>query len=226
VTGMKVTAVAVLWIAGAIATAAAAEDRMKVDRNFLIYDLSESSGLPEDEQTILPEDRLLLAELLMDHPDVDTFVVSGGGGLSWPAEEMAIKIESFGLRTVARHSCISACTTMFLGGVERSMEPGARLGFHRGAQSADFLRELYRGAQGDHGWVDEFAFAAYLYERGEVAARNYIEFLVRRGVSIDFALRTLTYSSDDIWFPTPEELFEHGVLTLRAETKQEVVSAP
>jgi hypothetical protein len=210
----------------AVGTPVNAEERMVIQRNLLIYDLSESSGLPEAEQSILPNDHLLLSELLMENPEVDTVVVSGGGGLSLPAYEMAAKIEAFGLNTIARNTCVSACTTILLGGRERSMEPGARLGFHRGSQAANYLKEIYESQLKDQGWKDEFAFAAFIYERGEIAARDYIDFLVRRGVSVSFALRTQTFSSSDMWYPSEAELLENGVLTRRPKTAQEEAETP
>ena len=64
-----------------IASGASAKERMVVERNLLIYDLSKSSGLPEEDRMILPEDHVRLAELLMENPDVDTIVVAGDGVL-------------------------------------------------------------------------------------------------------------------------------------------------
>ena len=205
---------------------ASATERMVVERNLLIYDLSESSGLPEEDRMILPDDHVRLAELLMENPEVDTIVVSGDGGFSWPAHEMANKIESFGLHTVARHTCASACTTILLGGAERSMQPGASIGFHRMSNAASDLRATYGRLKVEQGWSDEFAFASYIFERGEIAARDYIAFLLRRGVTPDFALRSLTFSSSDMWFPSETEMLEAGVLTRKAKTPEEEAATP
>jgi hypothetical protein len=181
-----------LWAMLGIAGEASAKERMVVERSLLIYDLSESSGLPEEDRMILPDDHIRLAELLMENPEVDTIVVSGDGGFNWPAHEMANKIESFGLHTIARHTCASACTTILLGGVERSMEPGASIGFHRMSNAASDLRATYERLKDEEGWSDEFAFASHIFERGEIAARDYIAFLLRRGVTPEFALTSLT----------------------------------
>jgi hypothetical protein len=215
-----------LWAMLGIAGGASAKERMVVERNLLIYDLSESSGLPEEDRMILPDDHVRLAELLMENPAVDTIVVSGDGGFNWPAHEMANKIESFGLHTIARHTCASACTTILLGGVERSMEPGASIGFHRMSNAASDLRATYSRLKDEQGWSDEFAFASYIFERGEIAARDYVAFLLRRGVAPDFALRSLTYSSIDMWYPTEEELLSSGVLTHRPKTPEEAAAPP
>lgn len=208
------------------ASESAAQERMIIDGHRLIYDLSESSGLSKADRMILPDDHLLLGELLMEHPVVDTVVVSGDGGFNWPAYEMARKIESFGLSTVARHSCASACATVLLGGVERTMEPGATVGFHSMSNDANNLRDAYNRMKDKRGWKDEFAFAAYIFERGATSSRDYIAFLINRGVKAEFALGALTYSSDDMWYPTEEELLESGVLTRRAKTAEEEAATP
>ena len=215
-----------LWAMLGIAGGASAKERMVVERNLLIYDLSESSGLPEEDRMILPDDHIRLAELLMENPAVDTIVVSGDGGFNWPAHEMARKIESFGLHTVARHTCASACTTILLGGVERSMQPGASIGFHRMSNAASDLRATYERLKDEEGWSDEFAFASHIFERGEIAARDYIAFLLRRGVTPEFALMSLTYSSMDMWYPSENEMLEAGVLTRRPKTQEEESAAP
>jgi hypothetical protein len=218
--------VAGLWVMMVIAGDASAKERMVVESNLLIYDLSESSGLPEEDRMILPDDHIRLAELLMENPEVDTIVVSGDGGFNWPAHEMANKIESFGLHTIARHTCASACTTILLGGVERSMEPGASIGFHRMSNAASDLRATYTKLKDEQGWSDEFAFASHIFERGEIAARDYIAFLLRRGVTPEFALTSLTYSSMDMWYPSENEMLEAGVLTRRPKTPKEEAAAP
>ena len=76
------------------------------------------------------------------------------------------------------------------------------------------------------GWKDEFAFTTYMLERGQIIARDYVEFLTRRGVALDFALRALSYSASDMWFPSEAELLENGVLTRRPKTAQEEAETP
>lgn len=224
--GQTTTLMAALATIATLANEATAKERMIIDGHQLIYDLSESSGLAEVDRMILPDDHVLLAELLMEHPEVDTVIVSGDGGFNWPAYEMARKIESFGLNTVARHTCASACTTILLGGHERSMQPGASLGFHRISYDANDLRDAYDRLKEERGWKDEFAFASHIFERGETAGRDYIDFFLSRGIKVEFALRALTYSSVDMWHPTEEELLESGVLTRKAKTPEEEAATP
>ena len=76
------------------------------------------------------------------------------------------------------------------------------------------------------GWKDEFEFANYIFEQGQVTAHSYIDSLVRRGVSAEFALRVLTYGSNDMWYPSEEELLASGVLTRLPKTEQEERETP
>ena len=52
-----------------------------------------------------------------------------------------------------------------------------------------------------------------MFDNGQITARDHIGFLVSRGVSLDFALKSLTYSANDSWCPSREELLMHGVVT-------------
>jgi hypothetical protein len=87
------------------------------------------------------------------------------------------------------------------------------------SNAASDLRATYSRLKDEQGWSDEFAFASHIFERGEIAARDYIAFLLRRGVTPEFALRSLTHSSMDMWYPSEKEMLEAGVLTRKAKTQ-------
>jgi hypothetical protein len=50
--------------------------------------------------------------------------------------------------------------------------------------------------------------------------------MLRRGVTPDFALRSLTYSSMDMWYPSEKEILEAGVLTRKAKAPEEEAATP
>lgn len=188
-----------------------AQERMKVEGNVLIFDTSVLST-DEDFNAIIHEDANLFGDLLMNHPEVDTVIVSGSGGNNTAAYDMAHKIIEFDLTTIARNNCSSACTLLFLAGTERRLEKGARLGFHRATTSAEDHRDFYERNKGDWGWQDEFSYAKHVYENGQIAARKSISYLVSRGVSLEFALEVLTYSPSDMWYPREVEMLAAGVV--------------
>jgi hypothetical protein len=189
-----------------------AQDRMTVDGNTLIFDTSALSS-DADSNAILRSDANLFGDLIMNNPSVDTIIVSGDGGSLYASYEMARTIMTFDLNVVARGDCESGCAVVFLGGKTRTLEEGARLGFHRSSTEADNHKRHYEEQKEKAGWKDEFAYARWAYEDGQIIARDFIEYLIQRGVAVDFALRTLTPSGDDMWYPSTDELSEAGVLT-------------
>lgn len=196
-----------------ISLANAAElERMTVGGNTLIFNTDALAAVDNSTPTIIYEDVNLFGGLLMEHPEVETVVVSGAGGSTSAAYEIAHKITEFGLTTVARNNCSSACTLLFLAGTERRLEKGARLGFHRIATSASEHREFYERNREDAGWEDEFGYAKKVHEDGQIAARTFIAYVLSRGVSVDFALEALTYSPSDMWHPSLTKMLEAGIL--------------
>ncbi len=195
------------------ASGLSAQDRMTVEGDTLIFDTSALSS-DADSNAILRSDANLFGDLIMNNPSVDTIIVSGDGGDLYASYEMARTIMKFDLNVVARGDCESGCAIVFLSGKTRTLEKGARLGFHRSSTEADNHREHYTLLKDKMGWKDEFAYARWTYEDGQIIARDFIEYLIQRGVSVDFALRTLMHSGDDMWYPSTQELAEAGVITV------------
>lgn len=191
---------------------ATAKDRMTVEGNTLIFDTNQLSS-DRDFNAILRSDANLFGDLIMNNLSIDTVIVSGDGGDLFASYEMAKKITTFGLTAIARGDCASGCAVVFLGGKVRKLEPGARLGFHRSSTEADNHRKHYELRKDKMGWRDEFAYAKWVYEDGQMIASDFIEYLIQRGVSVDFALRALKHSGDDMWYPHREEMQVAGVLT-------------
>ena len=93
------------------------------------------------------------------------------------------------LATRVDGDCASACTFAFLGGVERSISPGGRLGFHR----ASFP------GMGDND----------MYESN----RDMRRFLIDGArLTPQFADRVFATPPDSIWVPTPQELLAGRVI--------------
>lgn len=189
-----------------------ARDRMIVDGNTLIFDTDAFDGSDTESSRITIGDDRLFGELIMTHPNISTIVLVGGGGNSLAAEGIARKIMEFDLDTVARNRCASSCATIFLAGRHRQLEKGGWLCFHRASTTAADFRGFFQTGKDSGLWQDEFDFASEVFDNGQISTRDYIAFLLSRGVSIEFALKTLAYSANDAWCPTREELERHGVL--------------
>jgi hypothetical protein len=126
---------------------------------------------------------------LEQNPKIREVVLSGPGGRMGAGFEISRMIRSRRLATRVDTGCASACTIAFLGGVDRSLAPGAKLGFHRASfpgMSADDMFE---------------------------ANRDMKRFLtMSAGVTPGFAQRVLDTPGDSIWVPTPEELLAARVI--------------
>jgi hypothetical protein len=198
---------------GLLANAANAADRMTVDGTSIVFNTDAVAQADDDTPEIVYADVNLFGDLVMNNPEVDSVIVSGGGGSTSAAYDIANKISEFGLSTTARNNCSSACTIIFLAGSRRELERGARLGFHRSSTSAKEHKDFYWENKSEAGWVDEFAYAKHSYEDGQIFARTFIDYLVKRGVTLDFALRVLTYGQRDMWYPEFDTLLTAGVIT-------------
>jgi hypothetical protein len=70
-------------------------------------------------------------KILNGSPQVKTVVLDSGGGRLREAEELALLIQSHKLNTYVERHCESACTYVFLAGIDRAATPNAKLGFHQ-----------------------------------------------------------------------------------------------
>ncbi len=125
---------------------------------------------------------------LDQHPSVRRVVLAGPGGRIGTAFEINRMIRNRRLATRVESGCASACTIAFLGGNERSIAPGGRLGFHQGSFPGLGPNDLYE------------------------SNRDMRRFLVASGVTPEFAQRVIDTPPDEIWTPTPQELLAGRVV--------------
>jgi hypothetical protein len=130
-----------------------------------------------------------VTKLLEVNPKIQVIRLKGPGGRIGEAHELRRLIGERGLVTYVGSTCASACTIAFLGGSRRYLAPGARLGFHRGTFPGATIGELDRENNADRRW------------------------LIGMGVPRWFADRAYSTPNDDIWWPTPHELWQAGVIT-------------
>lgn len=194
------------------APAKVTDERMIVEGDTLIFNTDAFRNSETQSARITYDDDNLFGDMIMNHPDVTRVLISGSGGSSKAAEGIARKIIEFGLDTVAINRCASSCATIFLAGSKRELKKGGWLCFHRAWTTAADYREIYTSGKEYNDWEDEFEFAQEAFDNGQIATRDYIEYMLSRGVSLDFTLHSLAYSANDSWCPTREELVEANVL--------------
>ena len=112
-------------------------------------------------------------------PQVRVVSLNSPGGHVEPAMEVAEIIHNRGLATYVGRFCASACTLAFLGGTQRWLAPGGRLGFHQ-ARAPGFPVAI----------ADDVLRAAYQ----------------KFALAPAFIAHVLRTPPADLWFPTSAEL--------------------
>lgn len=125
---------------------------------------------------------------LEQNPKIGEVVLSGPGGRMGAGFEISRMIRNRRLATRVDTGCASACTIAFLGGVDRTISAGARLGFHQASFPGMSANDMFE------------------------ANRDMKRFLLSAGLASGFAQRVLDTPGDSIWIPTPEELLAARVI--------------
>ena len=158
-----------------------------------------------------PNDWNQLYYLLSKTPQIRVVVLTSLGGSLGHADKMAATLAEFDVDTSVNGLCLSSCTHIFLAGRQRILPKGALLGFHRGQYSAEQI-----ATDVDRSGAElSPAIAAQMYNAGIEAGLNEVRFLTSHGVSAEFAIKTLSYGPENMWFPTVSELLDAGVITDR-----------
>lgn len=137
-----------------------------------------------------------VAAALVSDIGIREIILSSEGGNIYEARGLARLFRDRGLSTTVTDECSSACTTAFIGGVERTLKTGARLGFHQYRIEADYD---VLGAD----------------PRGE-ETRDKTLFL-EVGIKQSFVARMHSATPGRMWYPDAAELLEAGVITIIAD---------
>lgn len=179
--GRAVPAIAEMW---AIHTGDVALDALAVsvspDGSTLTVEGSYGTGSEE-----------AVRRALQQNPNVRTVVLSGPGGRVSTGFDLYHLFRERKLATRVDKGCASACTFAFLGGVERSLAPGGRLGFHRASFPGMGDNDLYESNRD---------------------LRRFLIYGVR--LTPEFVNRIFDTPPDEIWVPNQQELLAGRVITL------------
>jgi hypothetical protein len=154
------------------------------------------------EVTVSPDGRTLYVEgtyglrsedavrrALSENKAIREVVLAGPGGRAATGFELFRMFRERKLATRVDGGCASACTIAFLGGVERSLGPKGRLGFHRASFPGMGDSDMYESNRG---------------------IRRFLIYSAR--LTPAFADRVFETPADSIWVPTPQELLAGGVI--------------
>lgn len=187
------------------------EPRFSIDGTTLIFDSEQDNdaGLT----SIAPEDAETLLNVLRANPGIETLQLNSSGGQVWAAYKMSDIVIDFGLDTHVHGDCDSSCVTVFLGGENRSMSRGSRIGFHQTSWNAGSIERYYEREREDSGWDTPFEFASWMYVDTQSEVYSALKYMIARGVDPAFAIETLQKPSNGMWRPYRIILRGVGVLT-------------
>lgn len=185
--------------------------RFHVEGARLHYDGSVEDA--DGEDAINEADTKQFHALLKAHSEIGEVVLRSDGGNIYDALDIATIVTDYGLDTRVDSYCVSACTLIFLAGERRFLGLGGRLGFHGVSWARDDMKDYYEDRREAYGWMDEFAFASWTYEEGMRDVNRLLAFLAAEDIDLDFIVRAGFVHSDDMWFPTRQELLDYGIIT-------------
>ena len=124
-------------------------------------------------------------------PAVEGIVLDSPGGNVYEGRGLARLARERGLWTHVDGTCASACAVAFIGGARRTLAPGARLGLHR--YRLDAAHRIVVTDTASEQRRDAALFAA-------------------AGVAPAFVERMFEAEPGAMWWPTPRELIDAGVV--------------
>jgi hypothetical protein len=158
-------------------------------------------------------DSKVVGELLFYHSEIKNVLLTGQGGLVHSAEHIARLFMRHDITTIAYGECLSACAVMFLGGSERRLSKGAVIGLHRAQASVVDHMSFYEEMKAQRGWADEFAYAEWNYQDGQLLAKSVLELLLEQDIDPRVLVKAFGAGPDDLWRPSLKELEDLRIIT-------------
>jgi hypothetical protein len=131
-------------------------------------------------------------------PNLKTVYLASPGGNVMEGYLIGTILRERKLNTYVEYDCASSCTQIFVAGVERSVGPSARLGFHE-AYGEDANGKTI-GDYSDNGKLNTLMLGSYK----------------RSGVSQDFAEQGLKTRYDKMWYPNLDQMKKAKFVTRSA----------
>ena len=185
-------------------------EKFSIVGDTLIYDTSKASD--EALAEINWEDSDILAQMLLENPDIKTLQLNSFGGLIEAAVYMSDIIIDYELDTHIVGECISSCAILFIAGEKRTIQRGSWLGFHQSSWDKVSIKDYYENNKDEFGWENAFEYSSWIYKDTQKQIFRDMEYLIERGVEPLFAIKTMKADSKDMWYPRRKELEAAGVI--------------
>ncbi|NOZ66233.1 MAG: hypothetical protein GXP00_07030 [Alphaproteobacteria bacterium] len=128
-------------------------------------------------------------DMIEEYPSTKGIILDSIGGWIYEGRELSKVIIKHKLKTYSLAGCYSACGTAFIAGSKRYLGTGANLGFHK-------YKNIFNSTDTD--MPSEQKIDLILYKK--------------QGVSQIFLDRIFNAESNDLWYPTTEELLTENVV--------------
>lgn len=185
-------------------------DKFSINGDILTYDTSLAEK--EEDQEINWADVEELESLLRKNSDVKVIHLESYGGLTAAAMHIADVVIDYELNTFVDGECSSSCVTIFLAGEKRTLARGSWLGFHKTSWDSDSMKDYYESEKDSEEWDSPFEFTEWVFDDTQEQILKDFEYMLERGVTPSFAIKTLRADSDDMWYPRRKELVAAGVV--------------
>lgn len=126
---------------------------------------------------------------LLGAPKVWLVHLNSEGGYAQEGKKVHDLLKENQLSTYTQTGCYSACVHAFIAGKERILHEGALLGFHH----SSFPGLPYK----------------WLKDEDEKTKQDYLD----AGISKEFIEKAFSFSGEEMWFPSLQELIDAGVIT-------------
>lgn len=185
-------------------------DKFSINGDILTYDTSLAEK--EEDQEINWADAEELESLLRKNSDVKVIHLESYGGLTAAAMHIADVVIDYELNTFVDGECSSSCVTIFLAGEKRTLARGSWLGFHKTSWDSNSMKDYYESEKDSEEWDSPFEFTEWVFDDTQEQILKDFEYMLERGVTPSFAIKTLRADSDDMWYPRRKELVAAGVV--------------
>ena len=132
--------------------------------------------------------------MLDGHPQIRAIILDSDGGQIYEGRGLAILFDERGLDTYSFSGCSSACSTAFVGGINRFLGTKAKLGFHQYRLDSDTILQFYK-----------------FYDL-DIEQRKDLDLYQAKNINNEFLKKIFETPHDRMWFPNVQTLIDAGVI--------------
>jgi len=169
------------------------ENEFEIARSYEFV-IKDNGGVVEVIGDLYPGVTRELRELIAVEKNIHTVDLNSSGGQIYEGRGLHQLFKQNKLNTIVTQRCLSACSTAFLGGVERRIGSNGTIGFHQ---------------------YKTYSIQPNINVKTEQARDE--ELMLSQGISRDFVSRVFSASPNEMWVPSREELFSSNVVNVKFE---------